>query len=302
MGWVDAGAIWVLDLTTERTRLVQVGDAKYLSLHAGRSGYFAAVHHYDGDRLVITAHTFSQPDEVLSRCVVSQASRRIEGSPSPWQHLPRHYVAYLAQPGWTDFALVTVGPSEAVTLQTFEWYDDSYDKGYQGIVGVIGVPNSDLVLISVQRSSKAIIYDPDARRKVGEFVLSANHGNPSLYFRRVHPELWADDYDTLHRVELGTWRVLQSRKLQEAVLGTAQFIGQFTFDPEEAICAIARPFSGDVIGLNPNDLRTEYRAELGRQPLEVSLLRDRRVFARDWKSGDLLQGNLHRALSGSGHS
>jgi len=294
LGWVDGGTIWVLDVATGRTRSLRVGDAKYLSLHAGRSGHFAAVHHYDADRLVITAHSFSQPDEVLSRCIVSQDDRGIEGSPSPWQHLPRHYVAYLVQPAWSEFALVTVDTSGAVTLQTFEWYDDSYDKGYQGIVGVTEIPDSKLVLVSVQRSSKPILYDPDARRKVGELVLSESHGNPSLYFRRAQSELWAEDYDTLLRVEPGSWRILQSRKLQEAAAGPAQFIGQFTFNSDESICAVARPFSGDVIGLNPKNLRTKYRAKLGRQPLEVALLRDRRVFARDWKSGDLLQGSLRR--------
>jgi hypothetical protein len=295
LGWVDRGAIWVLDVATGRVRSVQMGDAKYLSLQAGRAGHFAAIHHYDADRLVITAHSFSCPEDVLGRCVISHSDRRIEGSPMPWENLPRHYVAYLVQPAWSDFALVTVDASRPVSLQTFEWYDDSYDKGYQGIVGVTDVPGSNLLLVSVQRSSKLVIYDPDARRKQGEVALAGNHGNPSLHFRRASPELWADDYDTLLKLEPGSWRILRSRKLQGAAQGTAQFIGQFTFNDDESICAVARPYSGDVLGLNPRTLRTSHRAKLGKQPLEVALLRDGTVCARDWKSGDLLRGKLRRA-------
>jgi hypothetical protein len=89
--------------------------------------------------------------------------------------------------------------------------------------------------------------------------------------------------------------VERSRKLQEAASGTAQFIGAFAFDEAETLCAIARPFSGDIVGIDPDTLRTKYRAKVGSQPLEVALLRDRRVFARDWKTGNLLTAELSRA-------
>ena len=184
-------------------------------------------------------------------------------------------------------------PLKACGSRTFEWYDDSYDKLYQGIVGVTEIPDSDLVLVSVQRSSTLIIYDPNARRKVGEFSLSNGHGNPTLHFRGPG-ELWAADYDTLLKIEPGSWRVLESRRLQDAAAGTAQFIGEFAFNRDEAICAVARPFAGDVIGLDPKTFRTRYQAKIGGQPLEVAVLDDRRVYARDWKSGRLLQGSLRR--------
>jgi len=73
-----------------------------------------------------------------------------------------------------------------------------------------------------------------------------------------------------------------------------QFIGQFAFDADEQVCAVARPFSGDVVGLDPKTLELRYRAELGKQPLEVAVLRDLRVFARDWKTGEILKGALGR--------
>lgn len=294
LGWVDGSALWVLDVRSSQARLAQIGDAKYLSLHRGRAGHFAVVHHYDGDRLVITAHSFEMPSDVLSRVIISGESRRFEGPLAPWSNVPRFYVAYLVQPAWSDFALVSVSREEA-TLQTFEWFDDSYDKGYQGVVGVTEIPNSGHLLVSVQRSSKVILYDPVARQKRGEVVLSGGHGNTRLFFRSRVAELWADDYDTLVKVEPTTWRMERSRKLQDAASGTAQFIGQFTFNAAEDLCAVARPFSGDIVGIDPDTLRTKYQAKVGSQPLEVALLRDRRVLARDWKTGNLLTGELSRA-------
>ena len=295
LGWVDGGSLWALDVPTGREGSFRVGDAKYLSLHPGRSGHFAAVHHHDDDRVAITAHAFSEPGAILSRCFVSRDRRGIDGPVSPWEHLPRHYVAHLTQPSGSDFGLVSVSASEGVGVQTFEWYD-SYDKMYQGILGVTEIPDSRQLLVSVQRSSTLVVYDPATNRKVGEVTLSNRHGNPSSYFRREAAELWAVDYDTLLKLEPGSWRILAARRLQDAAAGTTQFIGEFAFDADESICAVARPFSGDVIGLDPRTLRTEYQCQLGRQPLEVGLLRDRRVFARDWKSGDLLRGTLEPSI------
>jgi hypothetical protein len=139
-----------------------------------------------------------------------------------------------------------------------------------------------------------VIYDPETRRKVGEIALSGNLGNPRLYFRRTARELWADDYDTIVKLDFETWRVLKSRKVQHASPGTAQFIGQFAFDVDERTCAVARPFSGEVVGLDPRTLDVCYRVELPKQPLEVAVLRDLRIFARDWKTGDFSTGTLRR--------
>jgi hypothetical protein len=295
LGWVDGGALWCFDFGSNRERKLSLGNAQYLSLHSGIASFFAVAHHFNGDKVEITAHTFADPGVVLSRCIVNGDTRRIEGDSTVWVNLPRYYVEYLKQPTWSDFALIELGPGETVSLQTFDWYNDQYDKGYQGIVGVTTVPGSHLVIVSVQRDSKPIIYDPIARRKVGEISLAGGHGNPTLYFRRTARELWADDYDTLLALEPDTWRVVRKTKLQDAAVGTAQFIGRFLFDADEQICAVARPFSGDIVGLDPNTLEVRYRAKVGKQPLEVAILRDLRVFARDWKTGEFIKGALQRA-------
>lgn len=293
LGWADRNCLWCLDIASERPRTVEIGNAKYLSLRAGSKGYFAVVHHFDAGRLEITAHTFADPGAILSRCSIDGEVRRIEGDLAIWNDLPRYYVAYLVQPAWSDFALIEVDAATGLSLQTFEWYDQRYDKGYQGITGVIEIPGSNAVIVSVQRDSRPVLFDPVTRRKIGEIALTGKHGNPTLHFRRTAHELWADDYDTVLKLEPESWRILNQQGLQgPGAGGTAQFIGQYAFDVNERICAVARPFSGDVVGLDPEELRVYCRAEVGAQPLVTSVLRDNRIFARDWKTGALLKGVL----------
>ncbi|MCI0483250.1 MAG: hypothetical protein L0Y78_01575 [candidate division NC10 bacterium] len=295
MGWVDRGSLWCFDPTREIETRIPLSDANYLSLHAGSNDYFSVVHHFDGNRVEVTAHRFAAPPDVLSRASVGNGSSRLTGDLSVWEFLPRYYVAYYTCPAWSDFALLCIDQHRGtVEVQTFDWYNEDYDKGCQGIVSVTEVPGQDLLIVSIQRDSHPVLYDPIVRRKVGQIGLAGRGGNPRLYFRRTAGELWADDYDTIVRIDPASWRVLASRRLQSAAEGCAQFIGKFAFDSAESVCTVARPFSGDVIGLDPRTLRIWYRCKTGGQPLEVGILGDMRVFARDWKSGALLKGRLRR--------
>ena len=290
LGWADGGALWVLDVETGQTRTERLGDAKNLVIYAGQSSHFAVWHRYDDSHVAITVHNFSRPHVVLGRCDVSGDDSRIEGPAEVWAMVPRYYTAYLVQRWWSDYALITIDPAEGADLQTFEWFDNSYDHGYQAITEVTEVPGSGLVIISLVRDSSPILFDPKARKKVGELSLSDRYGSAGLYFRQTADELWADDYDTLLKIQPQSWQVLEERRLQEAPFDSRMFIGDFVFNADETICGVARPHSGDVIGLDPATFEIRYRAELGREPLEVAVLMDGRVFARDWHSGDLLEG------------
>ena len=57
---------------------------------------------------------------------------------------------------------------------------------------------------------------------------------------------------------------------------------------------MARPFSGDVVGIDTATLKVKCTAKLGRQPLEVAALGRGAIVARDWKTGDFLRGQLTR--------
>jgi len=293
LGWVEHGGIWMLDIQSGEVRVEALGEAKYLTLCAGRERLFSVIQNFNDGRVHITAHSFADPPSVLGRCIVEPDRCEVEGALDPWTYLPRHYVAYLERAAWKDFGLISVGRDGSVSAAPFDLYDDSYDKGYQGIIGAVASPTSDELLVSVQRSSSIVICTSEGH-KTGHFDLAKSHGNPKLVFRGVK-ELWADDYDTLLVLDSRNWRVCRSRKLQDASSGTAQFIGQFAFTRDESYCAVARPFSGDVLVLDPDTLKTRFRAKLGGQPLEVAILHDRRVFARDWKTGALLHGVAQRA-------
>ena len=293
LGWVDGANLWRLSLSNGSVSLVPLSSAKWLSLHHREAQFFSVAHHFDNGRLEFTAHTFASPEAAVSRAIIDGPRCEIAGDTQVWRHLPRSYVGYCCGAGWADFGLIriTLDPPE-ISTQQLDWYDDSYDKGYQGIVDVAEVPGSHLVIISVQRDSHPIIYDPVQRVAVGKLQLAGSHGNPRPYFRRHASELWVDDYDTLVQIDPGTWKTVNVQRIQPAPKGTARFIGQFAFDEDERVCVVARPFSGDVVGITTNDRKVHYRCVTGEQPLEVSVLSDYRVFARDWKTGRLLTGTL----------
>jgi hypothetical protein len=88
--------------------------------------------------------------------------------------------------------------------------------------------------------------------------------------------------------------VLRSVRLQQARQGVNEFVGDFSFSPTGDLCLVARPFSGDVVGVDPTTLQTKASARVGQQPTEVLALPGDELIARDWKSGSLLRGILGR--------
>lgn len=278
------------DITTHK-----ISDAKYLSLHAGTKDYFSVIHHYDGEQLCISAHSFADPPKPLARVLLGPSGKAFEGDNTVWTHLPKAYVAYFKRPALADFHLFLIEPirpnAEIVTL---DWYDDSYDKGYQGVIGVVEVPNDDKLIISVQRDSHPILYDLDQRKVISKLSLADRSGNPTLRFTQHLSELWADDYDTIVRLDPSDWSIKNSMLLQGASTGCRQFIGAYCFNQDESMCAVARPFSGDVVALNTKKFKVTHTCNLGHQPLLVALLSDGTIYGRDWKTGTLLKGQLKR--------
>jgi len=298
LGWVDHSNLWVFRATHGNVETVPLGNAKYLSIHPGTGDFFSVTHHFEADRVEITVHTFSEPQEPVARALLNSDSSEVTGDSSVWSNVQTNYVTQYSGPFGSDFCLVRLHILEKrVELQRFGWYGDEYDKGYQGILGVVEIPGQDLLIVSVQRDSHPVLYDPVTRTKVGTLNLADRMGNPTLFFRRRANELWTDDYDSLVKIEPGSWRILGSRLLQKEIAGNRQFIGEFWFDADETMCVVARPFSRDAIALSPDTFRTKSRCKLDGQPLEAACLRDGSVVARDWKSGSLLRGQLRRTWS-----
>lgn len=297
VGWVDHDALWRFDVADGTTATIPLNTgARYSSLHSNGSSRFAMAHHFDGHRFEVSVRSFSAPNIVLARAVVEDGESRVVGDCSSWIDVPHLYIEYLAFAPWKDFVLLKMLPAtSSIEIQRLEWYDDSYDKGYQGVVDVLELPGYDCALVSVQRSSHLILHDLGTGMQRHSIDLGGRSGNPRLELRASGKEIWASDYDTLVVVQTENWQVNRSSRLQGAGAGTQQFIGDFSFVPDQKLCAVARPFSGDIVGIDLSSLKIERTAKIGRQPLEVAALPRGEVVARDWKTGDLLRGTLGRS-------
>lgn len=308
LGWVDQGSLWVYRIGVEKPRRLPLSPASWLQLSAGRNDHFAAVHRLGDDRLRLTAHRYDDPGQIVSAIdfaappVRQQLAESVPGSASgaplgakflgevgAWSFLPRAYMGY----AFGAYQLLLVDAStQSATVQTLAWFAESYDVGYQAITGAVEIPGSPLLALPIHRDSSPVLYDLEAQARVGRIHLSDHSAGPQLYFRRKSRELWAGDLNTLLRVELNTWRVLGRLVLQEHAQHLQLWIGKFSFDREEELCLVARPFSGDAVAVQAEKFEVTHQAALGRQPLKAVLAQGDRVIARDWKTGKLLEGTL----------
>jgi hypothetical protein len=294
MGWVDGDAIWRFDAASGHAETIPIASgAQYLTLHAGDGDRFAVGHRADGSRFEVSVRSFVQPAVAIARAVVDAGGPRLEGDATAWRLVPRLFVPYLKLPPWNDFVLVRIDPAGGgVVIQELSWYDESYDKEYQGVIDVLALPDGRSALVSVQRSSRVILHDlvTGARRRAID--LGGRAGNPMLHDVPEAGEIWATDYDTLVVVRARDWSVRGHARLQDAAAGTQQFIGDIAFPPDGDLCVVARPFSGDAVAVDRATLTRRSSAPLGAQPLQVAALGSGEIVARDWKSGALLRGRL----------
>jgi hypothetical protein len=251
-------------------------------------------HHFDGPRYEISVRDYRAPEALLAGAVVENGTGRLTGDPAAWTGVPLLYVEYLTSAPWDDFVLLKVQPAAGtIAIQPLIWFDDSYDKAYQGIIGVLELPDPDVALVAVQRSSRLILHDlrtGAARRSIE--IAGGYGGNPQLELRDSGREVWATAYNAIAVVRVGKWRVHRRAQLQEADGTTQLFVGHFAFVPDEDLCAVSRPFSGDIVAVDVRTLEVIQTAHVGRQPMEVAALPGGDVVARDWQTGDLLRGSL----------
>jgi hypothetical protein len=294
VGWVEHGSLLLWDTESNETSLVQIDDSDRLVLVDGENDYFALVHHQRDRGYSVSVRHFSSPGDALAQAVVKDFVARLEGDATAWRHVPGVY-------GGSDWSMDPRAPytllrvdaeAPACEVQPMSWFNaDSYDMLYQSMLRPVAIPGGSSVLIPVQRSSRLIVYDLETRDVVDRIELADRYGNPAVFFR-TPTELWADDYDTLLRLD-ANWSVRDELRLQEGGGGLGrQWIGDWAFNPDRTLCAVARTFSGDVVALDTTTFTPTARAELGHEPLRVAVLSDGRILARDWKSGSPLTGQL----------
>ena len=299
LGWVDTSSLWTYDVVKDSINLVPVGNAKYLSLFPCKDkNQFAVFHHSDGALIRLTVHGFDNPAIALCTIEHSVGESRLEGDATVLKNAPRFYTAFY-NPGFkANFYLIFIDTIQSrIETERFEWYDNSYDQDDQGIVGVIELPSGKLI-ISVQRDSHPIIYDPETKMVMRKLSLAERHGNPKFRIANQRRELWADDYDTILKLDIDTLDIIESRRLQIIPAGAAQFIGDWSFNEDESLCLVSRPFNGDVIAISTENLKTKYVASMGKQPLKAVLVDNGNIIGRDWKTGTLLKGSLRHKWFG----
>jgi hypothetical protein len=293
LGWVDKSSLWIYDGAQDGVSLVSTGNAKYLSLYPCKDGYqFLVLHHFDGKLLRFTIHRFDNP--ALPVCTVEHSAETSQfvGDVSALETAPRYFVAFFDPGHNADYCLLTLEWMQSIVqTERFAWYNEAYDKDYQSLVGVTELSSGELI-ISIQRDSHPVVYDPRTKQVLRKLSLAGRLGNPRFRFAKQGREIWADDYDTILKLDGVSLEIKKSRRLQGALTSTAEFIGDWSFNADESLCLVSRPFSGDVIAIATENLKTKYVAKLGRQPLQAALISNGNIIARDWKTGDLLKGSL----------
>jgi hypothetical protein len=297
LGWVDKNRLWIFSIPTGKVSYVPVGNADWVGLSAADGEHFVAWHGSKNDwdrvdKVELTIHSFEDPSLSLARLVIKSRGESFEGEKRFLEKLRGPFVAALGG----HYYLFLIDPDrQKVDRQELNWFEKQYDTMYQSIQLGAEIPQSELLLLSVQRTSAPLLYDPKQAKVVKTIELNPGMpkgGTPKLHFSKDGMSLWAEDYDTLVKLNASDWEVLQSLKLQEGdAKASGKFIGDFYFNSNESVCAVARPFSGDVAIIDTDQFKVVDRVNLGDEPLQIVLLDDGRVFSRGWHTGELLKGS-----------
>ncbi|MGN6638909.1 MAG: hypothetical protein ACTHJ8_08350 [Mucilaginibacter sp.] len=289
LGWVDKGNLWVYDGIKADIEIIKLSESQYLTLTEGKDGYFSVVHHYNTSKIEITVHHFNNPHKEYYKTSFDNFKVTSSGDISFLKFVPRYYIGGLHLNAKFGFHLLRILDG-IISLEDskIKWYTEGdFDFGYQGLTSVIEI--NDELIFSVQRDGSLYRYSLNQNTFIEKVGLAGRYGNPQPITK--NNEIWVADYDTI--VKLKNWKIERVKKLQKASEHTSQFVGSISFDLKKDICIVARPFNGDVIGINKN-LEVKYTCNIGKQPLEAVLMNNNIVLARDWHTGTLLKGKMKR--------
>lgn len=286
LGWVDHGTIWCWDAGTSHERRIAVPDARHVSIRRHADGLLRLIHH--GEEAVASIRSCADPEAELASLRPTPEGWRFHGDTALWEE---HLALLMMSASGRSELLLVDGPAETVRSLDLSWFnDETYDRGYQGLVDCVALPEAGVVAVAVQRSSELVLIDPERNAMVGSIQLAGRGGNPTLR-RWSSTEFFASDYDSLCLVDALSRSATCSGVLQPAAPpNTSQFIGDY--DPGETTCIVARPFSGDVLQLRLKDFGVIGRAEVPGQPLSVCMTSGRSFLTRDWQTGKLESGEF----------
>jgi hypothetical protein len=264
-------------------------------LISGEAGWFGIWTQSDKlDGFELHACRFDALDRSLARTRWTRTGVGHDGETSAWRHLPPFYLTNVP-----DFPLAfTLREDGVLHPLNFDWYnDENYDQLYVYPSCLVREPNVGDLIVGMYRSGNIIVCDPETGAKKRQATLpNTYHSSPLISDARSNV-LWAMGYDTLFRLRLPELDVLKSRRIQESVYSpeakmmTGAFVGNMVLQTDHGRICVARPFSGDVLGLDHVSLEPVARAVTGGDPLHLAIVGDE-VISRSWKTGDLIRGKL----------
>lgn len=287
----------VIDIESKRIKPVKTNNCEYLSLKQMSSHLFITVEHFKGKKLLFSIRSYEAPYDVLSSTTIEASNIFLTGDIDLWKEAPRYHVEYFMHPilGNNFYLIDFKAASFNDLFIPLDWFDDTYDKQYQRVMDVIKVPGENFLLFSVQRSSDLVLYDMQKKSLIKKIPLAGRRGNPQCIFNNDGNELWCIDYDTLLKLKTLDFQILLSKQLQEPSDDmTMQFIGGFALTKNGRYCAVARPFSNDLILLDATSFKTVSISKSNFQPVEVLILSDFKFISRDWKTGEVEFGRFEQ--------
>jgi len=272
--------IWSWDTKARRQR--------WISLPGG--GPARVWQHGDGlmrvrDADGISIRACAEPDVELSRLWTVDGDWRYSGDSALWiEPLP---LLVKGKRNHTDLIIVD-GPAQTVTRHELNWFfEGDYDFGYQGPTECLAMPAVGVILVAVARSSTLVALDIHTGQKLDEIQLSGRGGAGNLK-RLSDTTFAATNYDVLCLVDATRGLIQTSDVLQPPKPpNTAQFIGSYDWG---RVLAVARPFSRDVLKLDPKTFEVLGRGRVLRQPFDVCMTSESQFLTRSWKTGAVSLG------------
>jgi hypothetical protein len=286
LGWVDHNTVWCWDAGRSHERRIAVPGARHVSVRRHADGLLRLIHH--GEEAVASIRSCADPEVELASLRPTPEGWRFHGDSALWGDSLA--LLMMSASGRPELLLVN-GPAGTARSLDLSWFnDENYDRGYQGLVDCVALPEAGVVVVSVQRSSELVLIDPERNAMVGSIQLADRGGNPTLR-RWSSTKFFASDYDSLCLVDAVSRGARCSGVLQPAAPPhTNQFTGDYALG--ETTCVVARPFSGDVLQLGLEDFAVIGRAEVPGQPLSVCMTSGRAFLTRDWQTGKLESGEF----------
>jgi|CXWL01.1.fsa_nt_gi hypothetical protein len=280
-GWKDRGAFSIVDVRDRSVASFNLECATYITVKIARSNHFVCVHHFNDKKLILTIQSFDAPSEVKGRISIINGQSTFEGNDEVWSLSPRFFIGYFRG----QYSLIEIcARNREIFIHPLEWFTlEKYDLGYEAPMDAIEIPAQDYLLISVCRRAP-VLYDL-SKKIVSREVFIGGH---NFTFIKQNSEIWATSYDELVKSDIRTLKPILSKIFQPPLNGHSNTaIGDFSFSPDEKFCALARPFSHDILILEPESMNEVARIKSEHQPYQIVMLDNNECVYRDHQKGIL---------------